>query len=415
MGKTSPGLRAGGTLALLLGLNLLCYLDRYILAAVEPAIRSAFFAPDDPSAMAKTGALATVFLLSYLASAPLFGWLADRMSRWRLIGLGVIVWSAASMGSGLAPVFAVLLLMRALVGVGEAAYGPSAPTIIWDVFSERRRGIALAWFFAAIPVGSALGYVFGGSVSAAFGWRWPFHLAAWPGFLLGLICLFLKDPSASGPPRRKADWHDYRALLHIPSLRLNTAGQTAMTFAIGGMSFWAPAYFSGTRGLGGLERVNLIFGGITVVAGLLSTLFGGWLAERLRGRVKGAYFAVSATGMLIAFPCTILMLILPAPWVWVMCFLAIFFHFFNIGPSNTAIAHVTTPGVRASAYALNIFTIHALGDALSPPLMGAIADRWNLTAGFLLVSGAMLVAAVCWLLGIRHLDADIRAAGQDSA
>ena len=102
-----PGARRA--LALLLCINLFNYIDRYILAAVEPEIRDALFAPGDPNAMAKTGLLATAFLLGYMVTAPLFGWLADRTSRWLLAGLGVAVWSLASGASGLAGTFAILL------------------------------------------------------------------------------------------------------------------------------------------------------------------------------------------------------------------------------------------------------------------------------------------------------------------
>lgn len=403
------------TLALLLSLNLLCYIDRYILAAVEPQIRESFFA-NDPNALAKTGSLATAFLFSYMILAPIFGFLADRMSRWVIIAFGVAVWSLATAGSGWAATFGVLLLARILVGTGEAAYGPASATIISDMYPIERRGQVLAWFFAAIPVGSALGYVFGGMIGAAHGWRAPFIWAAIPGMILAVMCLFFKDPRAGRAEKPKhASLKDYLGLLKIPSYMLNVAAQTAMTFAIGGMSFWAPAYFSGRSGAPDLGQVNLIFGGITAVAGLLSTLFGGWLGDRLARRLPGAYFWVSSGGMLLAFPCTIAMLFVPFPWAWVLCFFAVSFLFMNIGPANTAIANVTDPAVRSTAFAVNIFVIHALGDAISPPLIGAVADRSSLTAGFFVVSLAMFVAGVIWLFAARYLGRDTRRVREDFA
>jgi len=400
-----PGARRA--LALLLTLNLFCYLDRYILAAVEPEIRATFFAPNDPNALAKTGSLATVFLLSYMILSPLFGWLADRYSRWKIIAFGAGIWSLATSGSGWAPVFGVLLMSRILVGAGEAAYGPAAPAILADLFPKEKRGLILAWFFAAIPFGSAIGYLFGGVVGAAHGWRAPFHYAAIPGVILAGLCLLMKDRRPAGTSHAtRATWADYKGLIRIPSYVFNVAAQTAMTFAIGGISFWAPAYFFKERGQADLAQVNLIFGGITAVAGLAATLFGGWLADRLAAKVRGAYFWVSGVGILISFPCTLGMLAAPFPWAWVLCFLAVFFLFFNIGPANTAIANVTSPAVRASAFAVNIFVIHALGDAISPPLIGAIADRSSLTAGFVVVSFAMLIAGLLWLFGAKHLERD---------
>lgn len=357
--------------------------------------------------MVKTGSLATVFLISYMVLSPLFGWLSDRYSRWKIIAFGAGLWSLATSGSGWAPVFAILVASRILVGAGEAAYGPAAPTIIADMFPKERRGMVLAWFFAAIPFGSAIGYLFGGTVGGAFGWRTPFHWAAIPGVILAVVCLFMKEyRPASHATEPKASWADYKGLIRIPSYVYNVAAQTAMTFAIGGMSFWAPNYFFNDRKAGDLAEVNLIFGGITAVAGLGATLFGGWLADRLAKRHSGAYFLVSGGGILLAFPCTLAMLYAPFPLAWVLCFFAVFFLFFNIGPANTAIANVTAPAVRASAFAVNIFVIHTLGDAISPPLIGAIGDKWSLTVGFVVVSFAMLVAGLLWLFGAKYLEPD---------
>src|SRR5438132_1314882 len=115
--RPAPGGRTA--LVLLLAINLFNYIDRYVLAAVEPEIRSHFFRPDDPNAHALVGFLGTAFLVSYMVSAPIFGWLADRTSRWIIIGLSVILWSAATAASGLAGTFALLLMTRLFVGVGE--------------------------------------------------------------------------------------------------------------------------------------------------------------------------------------------------------------------------------------------------------------------------------------------------------
>src|SRR5438552_886259 len=143
--RTSARRTARISLLLLLTINLFNYIDRYILAAVEPEIRAHFF-PDTKSAsaasaqqemtaaMAKTGSLATAFLLSYMIAAPIFGMLADRMSRWILVGISVAVWSLASGASGLATTFGMLVLTRCFVGIGEPGYGPPAPTLLSDLY-----------------------------------------------------------------------------------------------------------------------------------------------------------------------------------------------------------------------------------------------------------------------------------------
>jgi len=402
--RPAPGGR--WALILLLGINLFNYIDRYVLVGVEPEIRTHFFRPDDPNAHALVGLLGTAFLVSYMVSAPIFGWLADRMSRWLIIGVSVTLWSAATAMSGLAGTFALLLMTRLFVGVGEGGYGPAAPTIIADLFPLVSRGRMLAYFYVAIPVGSAIGYAVGGFVAAHWGWQTAFFVVAPPGLLLGLLCFLRRDPrvrSGSLKEKRRANLGDYLRLARTRSYVLNTLAMTALTFAIGGMSFWVPGYLE-YRGLPTTSRI--IFGGITVLAGLTATLAGGIAGDSLRKRFPGSYFLISGIGVIIAFPFSVVMLFTPFPAAWVMMFVAVFFLFFNTGPSNTALANVTDPSVRATAFALNILIIHALGDAAAPPLIGAVADRTNMNVAFLVVSAMMLVAGVLWLWGAKFLPSD---------
>ena len=411
---SQPKAGARAALSLLLGINLFNYIDRYVLAAVEPEIRRAFFAPDDVDAKAKTGTLATAFLISYMISAPIFGRLADRWSRWFLIGGGVAVWSLASGATGTAGSFFILLLTRIFVGIGEGAYGPAAPTILADLYPLKIRGRIMAVFFMAIPVGSALGYAFGGWANAHFGWRWAFYLVLPPGLLLALLCVFMREPRPAAL-RRTADTprRNRRAelgqLFRTPSYVFNTLASAAMTFAIGGIAFWTPTYIYEYRQQPDLGRINMLFGAITVVAGILATLLGGWAGDRLRDRFAGSYFLVSGVGMVIAFPFILGMLFLPFPLAWGAIFFAVFFLFLNTGPANTALANVTHPSIRATGFALNILIIHALGDAISPPLIGAVAGRTNMNVAFCVVSATVLLSGLLWLRGMKHLPRDTAA------
>jgi MFS transporter, Spinster family, sphingosine-1-phosphate transporter len=412
--ETSAKSGARTALALLLGINLFNYIDRYVLAAVEPNIRAAFFLPSDPHAMWWTGTLAWAFLVTYTISAPALGFLADRFSRWLIVGVCVILWSFATAASGFAATFAALFATRIFVGIGEGGYGPAAPTILADYFPLQTRGRIMAIFCAAIPVGSALGYVLGGIINHHFGWRWAFYLVAIPGVILSLACFFQKDPRARGgarEERRPTCREDYLTLLHTRSFVYNCVAQTAMTFALGGMAFWMSAYLIFRNQPP--ELATPIFGGITVVAGLLSTLLGGFVADRLQNRFSGSYFLVSGIGMLLAFPLLVAMLYTPFPLAWVLLFGAVFFVFLNTGPSNAALANVAAPRIRATAFALNILIIHVLGDAISPPLLGAVAGHFRTKSGspdmnvaFLVISGAMLVSGIVWLLGMKYLRSD---------
>jgi len=411
-GKTGARVALG----LLLGINLFNYIDRFVLAAVEPNIRETFFAKGDPNAMAITGTLASAFLITYMLAAPVLGFLADRFSRWVIVGACVILWSFATAAGGFALTFSALFATRIFVGIGEGGYGPAAPTILADLFGTQMRGRIMAIFCAAIPVGSALGFVLGGIINHQLGWRWAFYLVAIPGIVLGLACFFQKDPRTRAgfvAERRRATKDDYMTLLRNRSFVFNCLAQTAMTFALGGLAFWMSDYLS-FRGQSPQIAVP-IFGGITVVAGLISTLLGGFVADRLRKRFGGSYFLVSGLGMLAAFPLFVAMLYTPFPLAWAFLFGSVFFVFLNTGPSNAALANVVESNVRATAFAVNILVIHALGDVISPPLIGAVAGHADRNAAFLVVSGAMLVSGVLWLFGMKYLAADTAAIDNQAA
>jgi MFS family permease len=447
--EAAPGARTA--LLLLLLINMFNYIDRQVLAAVEPAVEQHFF----PGAAAQydvvwlgftwgvefwMGLLSTAFMVAYMALAPVFGVLADRTSRWRLIAAGVAVWSLASGASGLATTYLLLLVTRAFVGVGEAAYGPAAPALISDMYPEERRGRVLSWFYVAIPVGSALGYVLGGQMVGWTGdWRWAFYVVVAPGLALAAWSLFMREPARgaadAAPATHHASLRDYRAILRTPSFVLCTLGYTAATFAVGGVGYWMPRYLHFNRGVPDLVQVNQYFGVILVSAGLLATLAGGWAGDRLRGRVPGSYFLVSGVGMLIAVPLVFGVLYAPFPWAWLFVFLVVFWLFFNTGPINTIPANVTPPAVRASAYALLILIIHLFGDAFSPAIIGFVAgqaragaaaappswwtdflgsrDGWDFS--FAVMAAMILLSAVLWLWGVRYLDRDTRRAASAAA
>jgi MFS family permease len=448
-----PGARS--TLALLLLINLFNYIDRQVLSAVVRPIKETFFGaagtagssagndslvailnwfqnrlgfkPED----ALIGLLGTAFMLVYMLGSPVFARLAERRSRWALIGIGVILWSLASGASGLATTFLALLIMRCFVGIGEAAYGPVAPTMISDLYPVKIRGQVLAWFYIAIPVGSSLGYVLGGAVAgsgigdwgaAIFGikhesWRWAFFLVTLPGIVLGIWTFFMREP-----PRGQADlataarpasvpWREYLVLLRTPSYILCTLGMAAMTFAIGGIAFWMPYYLSGLPGAPAYAVTTTIFGAITAVAGFAATLLGGMAGDSLRERFSGSYFLISGTAMLAGFPIFLLVLRTPFPWIWLLIFLTCFCLFFNTGPTNTILANVTHPSMRAAAFAFNIFVIHALGDVISPVIVGLLNDWFqDMKKSFLVVGLTFLIAGIFWLFGTRYLERDTRLA-----
>lgn len=409
------------SVAVLLAINMFNYIDRQVLSATLNKIGTELIGEHDPSLNSKLGFLATAFLLSYMLVSPLFGWLADRMSRWMIVGAGVIAWSLASGGSGLATSYLMLLLTRVFVGIGEAAYGPAAPTILADLYPVERRGSVLAWFYMAIPVGSAIGYAMGGYFATHHHWRWAFYASVPPGIVLGIWAFLMREPrrgaaesgAASSAPARKAQIRDYATFWHTPSYVYNTLGAAAMTFAVGGLAHWMPKFVvEETGGKYSDAEAGFTFGVLTAIAGLTATLIGGWAGDKLRARWSGSYFIVSGVGMLIGCPLFVAALFVPFPAAWALVFLTEFCLFFNTGPSNTILANVTHPTIRAAGFALNIFLIHLFGDAVSPWLVGGIADMCggHLKAGFHALSAAIFASGVFWLMGAKHLERDTRLA-----
>jgi MFS family permease len=342
-----------------------------------------------------------------------------------IVAIGVILWSLASgasgldwsllLGAGLAASYWLLFLTRCVVGVGEGAYGPVAPTMLADYYPVAHRGQVMAYFYLAIPVGGALGYTLGDVVRGidALGWRWAFYFVVAPGLLLGLVCFFMREPprgraeTVISDPRRKLTRRDYLDLFRIPSYLLNLVGMTCMTFAIGGLAWWMAQFLENhdaTPVLGVAPRS--FFGILVALAGLLATILGGLAGDYVQRFHSGSYFLVSGVSMLIGFPMVLLCVLVPFPAAWVFIFLAVFTLFFNTAPTNAINANVTHPSVRASGFAFNILISHLFGDAISPAVIGWIRDQWSLDAGFIVVSLLMLAGSLFWIWGTFHLQRD---------
>lgn len=416
-------------LALFTALNLLNYLDRMVLSAVLPRIEEQLHISH-----AQGGLLATVFLVGYFATSPIFGWLGDRVPRKGLIALGVLVWSGATIASGLVTGLGALVLARVFVGLGEASYATLAPTIIDDVTPPERKGRALAIFYIATPLGSALGYLLGGLIEHRWGWRSAFYVAGGPGIVLALVCLLVAEPTRKVSEEKPAVLRDLGRLLRSDLYRKGVLGYCAYTAAIGGFSFWAPTFLYTRYGLP-LGKANTIFGGILVIGGAIGTLIGGRLADRAaasvaEGRAQAAPVAdpndglpyrdespdviaarvredersrvrsllrVCAMGSAFGAPLAMFAFLSPSwPLFFAVVFFAIVFLFLNTSPINAVILQSVPSELRASAMALSIFSIHMFGDLWSPPLVGLLSDVMPMRLALMFLPLSIATSAVVW-------------------
>ena len=398
-----------GALTALNGLN---YLDRYVAAATLPLILSGLAISD-----AQGGLLQSLFIVSYSLVCPIAGWLGDRQPRLRLAAIGVLVWSAATIASGLAPTYAWLLLARAVIGAGEASYSVVTPSLLSDCYPAERRARVLGIFYAAIPVGSALGYILGGVVGEAYGWRAAFFIAGAPGAVLAFLLLLLTEPSRGAfDPEGAASvslglGDSLRARAARRSYGVNTAAQVIYTFAMGGLATWMPTYFVRVRGIP-LASAASTFGLLLVVAGFLGTLLGGRLASGVAKRWPGADFTVSGVSLVASLGFTMLAVLAPEPHVfWPAMFVTLFLLFVNIGPLNAAMANVLPAELRSRGFAVTTMLMHLLGDAASPWLIGVASDMVGLKIPVLATGCFLSVAGLVLLWGRKTLVHDLQVAG----
>jgi len=406
---TSSWRRAPGVLlGALTGLNALNYVDRYVAAATLPLILTSLSISD-----AQGGLIQSVFIVTYALACPLAGWLGDRRSRLMIAAAAVFVWSLATVSSGLAPTYALLLAARAVIGVGEAGYGVVTPSLLADAYAPQRRAQMLGVFYAAIPVGSALGYVLGGLIGSAHGWRAAFLVVGAPGAVLAFLLLLLVEPTrgaydvggtTASPPALGVA---VRELLARPSYLVNTAAQIVYTFALGGLATWMPTYFVRERRLT-LAEASATFGVVLVAGGFAGTLLGGWLAGIVGRRHPGADFVVSGSSLVAAIVFTVSAILAPQPVVfWPAMFVSLLLVFMNIGPLNAAMANVLPVHVRTFGFAVTTMLIHVLGDAISPWLIGEMSDQTGLTLPVLLTGCLLSLSGVILLAGRRTVPRDI--------
>jgi MFS family permease len=422
--RRPPGVYAIYVLAVLTALNLLDYVDRYIIASVQSLIRDDF-----PITDAQFGFCGTLFFLVYLGTSPIFGYLGDRHPRRAILALGAVLWSLATAASALAPSYAWLLVSRGLVGIGEASFGTLGPAFLADYFPVRQRGRVLSVFYVTIPAGAALAYFVAAWIGEAIGWRAAFALVGLPGLVLAIPVFFLREPARGGmdglPPgdapalpepgperfsyRRRLGQATsaYRDLIRARSYLFTNLGYAALTFASGGMAFWMPRYLQVIKGES-FEGANHLTGTMVAAAGFLGTLAGGFAGDWVMRWTRKAYLLLSGAGVLAAIPAALAGIASADRRVYAACFTAaVFCLFLNTGLLNAVVVSVSPPSLRATAVAANIVIIHILGDAPSPFLIGWVSDRSSLQEGILLAVAAMLVSGVLLLRGARHLPGDL--------
>ncbi len=399
---TSTKLYPRTALALLTALNLLNYIDRSVLFAVQDLVKSEFHRSD-----AAFGLVTSVFFIFYMCAAPFMGPLSLRFSRKRVIVAGALLWSGATLLTAVTKSFDGLLIRHTLVGIGEASFVILSPTFVADMFPVEKRGRVMGVFYLAIPVGTALGYLLGGFMGPTYGWRAPFYIAAAPGVLLALLLLFIPEPRLGqfdAPESKAPERGTLPGLVHNPAFLTATFGMAMMTFALGGLQVWMPTFLHRARGYSLLDA-NIIFGLSTILNGVVASLAGGWISDRLLRRTKSAHYLVSAVSLGLGIPAMCVALFTSGRPMIVGIFAAEFLLLLNTGPLNAAVIDSVGPHVRAAALAVNIFIFHLLGDVPSAALIGYMSDKYSLQLAFLGPVVAIALSSAILFYGMRFAPA----------
>ncbi|TMG68062.1 MAG: MFS transporter [Chloroflexi bacterium] len=405
-------------LVVMVGINFLNYMDRWVASAASPLIQQEFHLSD-----ALVGLLGSAFLLVYAFAALPFGYWADRGVRKTVVAAGVAIWSLATLFTGFARNFAQLFLSRAVLGIGEASYYPAGTSLLSDYFPKEQRGRVMSVWGAGSTLGIAVGFAGGGFIAERFGWRSAFFFAAVPGLLFALLAFGLREPlrgSAEriGPAVKKtydASLANFLALLRIPTLRATIGAQTLLYFVLASNAFWLPLVLNRRFNLS-VGRAGLLAGVVLVLGGLIGTLAGGWIADRRSLKNPAGHLEVGIAGFLGGAVFITIALLAPMNAgpipVFIPAFLvAVICLYLYSGPFTAVSQNVVSPGLRASAVTLLLFISHVLGDSHSTFDVGFISDRiGSLQIALLITSPTLLIlAALVAATGLRAVRRDTEA------
>ena len=383
-------------LLILFLINLFNYIDRQVLFAVFPLLSDDLHLTDG-----QLGFLGSVFMIVYTLTAPIIAYFADRSPRQIWVSVCSALWSMATAFTGMAKDFYHITIARSFIGIGEAGFTSVSPSLAAEGFNPNIRARILAILGLALPLGSALGYLLGGVIGQKYGWRMAFYILSIPGLLLALAAfVYIKDKRET----KKADevkLSSYLQFFKSKSFVYLCLAEAMATFTLGGLAAWMPTYFHRYYGFT-VAQAGTHFGGLIIISGLIGTLGGGFLSDFLIKYTKKAYFYTTLLGYVLALPLGLLGLLCESQTLALICFgLAMSFVFLQTGSLNAAIISITSLKIRSMAFALNIFIIHALGDAISPMTIGTISQTFDLHLAILVAIVFLLPAILFCYLSAR--------------
>ena len=395
--KIAPG--ATVALVLLTAMNVVNYLDRYILPSVQEQIKGEFHISDD-----QIGTLTFWFMIAYMCASPVTGWLGDRFRRKPMIVVAALAIAGMNFLTASVHDYDSLNVRHAALGIGEACFGIFAPALLADFYGDAQRNRVMTIFNLAIPFGAALGYKAGAWVGSNYGWRHAFIASAVPGALVALLILFfMREPERSGAEvegKAKVKKGTVLSLAKNGAYLSSILGYAAVTFSLGGISWWMPSFLQRVAGYS-QDAAGNVMGPVIVVAGIGGTAAGGALAQWWSKRTSKALYLVPALSAILTIPPAMLCFFGPKSMIVPALFVAVFLIFLGTGPVNAATLNAVPANLRATAMAGQLLVIHLLGDTTSPKIIGILSDHYNLRVGLGATLVTLAIGGVIFFVGAR--------------
>ena len=384
-------------LAILALINFVNFADRTVVLPLYPLLKLDFGLSDT-----QLGWLQAVLQIVLSVATIPFALMADRWNRARIIAAGVMLWSIATFASGAAQTFGALLVARAFVGVGEAAYGPAAQSMISGTFSVAARARAQSVFAAGMLLGGAAGQAIGGIIGEHAGWAPAFFVVGIPGMLLGLSALHLEEP----PRGPRDEVVPLLRLLRVPAfIALNVCG-VLLTFAALSFITWGPTFAEREKGFS-LGAAGVWLGSLGALALVSGVLVGGYVADALQKRLHYGRIVCIVAGMLAAAP-LLLWAIHSEDQRAVLAglFIAGFFLSWYHGPVTAVIHDMMPRRAHATSVGVYMFVTQLVGGTVGPLVTGRMSDLYDLSAGLKVATGVLVLGALCFLLVIYFIRRD---------
>jgi predicted MFS family arabinose efflux permease len=404
-------------LAMLTAVYALNFIDRQILVILQEPIKAEMGLSDAQLGLLSGFAFAVVYVT---AGIPIAYW-ADRGNRRNIVSLAVTVWSGMTALSGFAQNFSQLLLARVGVGLGEAGGSPPAHSMISDYYPPEQRATALSIYSTGIYAGILLGFLFGGVIAQAFGWRTAFFVVGVPGVLFGIALRFLlKEPQrgrweSSSTNAEKPSLKDTFVMLRDrPSFWYMALGSGFVAYVTYGNGNFVPSLLIRNHGMG-LAEVGTALAVVSGLSGAIGTFAGGYLGDKFGQKDRRWYVWIPLLGVVLAYlPYNYALVTDNTAAALVILFFASIFTSFFLGPCIAMSHALVAPGMRALISAILFFVINIIGLGMGPFFTGLISDGLVATYGddslryaMLTTTQALLLAAVMFALAAKHLRADL--------